>query len=201
MATGHNVQLTAEPLPALEMPSTSPLDSLFLRRPGSGITLPFQFVIYQHTSAAKYITSSILSFQGITDLTKHGRLCTLSQLECVIAPMFSVSKYPTSIDVTWTSNDVIPNSNNIMNYPSATRITLGGPLVTGPSIIKCPFGYINPIIKAPLAFTDFARISLNCTANPTGLKEAGEAVLASVLLRGEIHIAHPASALSSSPLL
>lgn len=198
MSSPDGLQLAAQPLPPMEMPKASPLDSLFNRRPGSGINLPFQFVIHNQTGAAKYISQSITSFTGVSSLIAHGRLCTLEELEVVVAPSFLATKYPVTSDICWTANDVIPNANNILNYPSATRITVGGPLAFGPSLLKCPFGYINNVIKAPLAFTDFPRISISCMEQPTAASEAKDSVLASILIRGVVHVSHPASTLSLS---
>lgn len=201
MSVSDNIQFAAQPLPNLEMPKSSPLSSLFSGQLGPGIELPFQFVIYNHTGFVKYLTQSVTSFRGIQNLIAHGRLCTLKELDCVVAPTFHVTKYATTVDVCWTSNDVVPNTNNILNYPSASRITLGGPLAFGPSVIPCPFGYINRVIKAPLAFTDFPRLSISCMENPTAKKEAGDVLLASIIVRGIIHVAHPSSTLSESSTL
>nr|QRD99864.1 MAG: polyprotein [Xanthi tymo-likevirus] len=198
MASNHTEQLAVQPLPNLEMPTTSPLNSLFALQPGPGMTIPFQFVVYNHTSAAKYISTSITSFAGVSELIKHGRLCTLKQLECVVTPTLNATCYPTTVDITWTANDVVPNSNNILNFPSSSRITVGGPLLAAPSIIPCPFGWINNIIKAPLAFTDFPRFSASLWPNPKAAKEDATAVLATIMIRGEVHVSHPAACLSVS---
>lgn len=201
MSVSDNVQLVTQPLPVMEVPKGSPLASLCSGKLGPGIELPFQFVIYNHTGSAKYLTQSVTSFRGIQNLISLGRLCTLKEVECVVAPTFNATKYPTTIDVCWTSNDIVPNTNNLLNYPSASRITIGGPLAFGPSTVPCPFGYINPVIKAPLAFTDFPRLSVSCMENPTAKKEAGEAVLASIIVRGVVHVAHPSSNLSEASTL
>lgn len=201
MSNNDNVQLSTQPLPSMEMPKGNPLTSLFSGQPGPGIELPFQFVIYNHDGSPKYLTQGITSFKGVQNLLCHGRLCTLKELECVVAPTFQATKFATTIDVSWTSNDVVPNTNNILNYPSSSRITIGGPLAFGPSIVPCPFGYINPVIKAPLAFTDFPRLSVACMENPTAKREAPNCILASILVRGIVHVAHPASALSEASTL
>lgn len=194
MSPLHNDHLASQSVPPL--PLSSP-QSGFAAEPSqsrAGINLPFQFILHKHKGEHAFHSSSFAAYHNIQSLTKLGREVSISSLELVVFPSQSSAEIPYTIDVAWSTNDVTPSIEDILCHPGAVRVTGGGPLAIGVSIIPCDFSCINRVIKHPIPYTDFPRLTFNCYLN-TSAKEKGANFtkeIAVLVLRGSLSISNPA---------
>lgn len=172
--------------PPLPLQPSAPLGS---NHPG--VVLPFQIKINDFTgSIPNSYTQALTSLTKIQTLIKPFRDAKLLHLEAVLYPNAPSYKTPVTVDLAWTPNDVTVANDDIIATPGSARITCGGLHLLQQGIVKCSLGYINPIIKCPIPYTNTPRINYLPHKHPD-IATTSTTTLASLIVRGTILLSHP----------
>lgn len=173
------------PLP-ISVPS--PLSTPKAPRPSSSVTLPFQHLYYDLTGTESGTTSTtVVELSSIKSLIKYYRNARLVSVEAVLFATSNSVSTPVTIDLVWTTADV--TATDILSTPGGVRFTLGGLNVTNGGELPCPLDYINPIIKAPLSFSDSPRL---CVKFHKISDKNNSPKLGVLLIRGKVSVDTPA---------
>jgi len=164
---------------------------------GPGMIFPFQTKLWDHKGEQKLISSGINSVTVVSDLMAMTRYAVLKSLEVVFFPAQATLSIPCAFDVVWTPNEVVPATTEILSYTNSTRVVLGGATCLGSVVVPCDFNLVNPVIKSPLSFSNYPRLSVNCwlntTANDANANKAYSATIATIIIRGELFLSQPSS--------
>lgn len=155
--------------------------------PLSSVKIPFQHLYYDITGAEKNTTSTtVAELAPVKNLTKFYRVAQLSDVEAVIFAGAPSVETPVTIDLVWTTADVI--SHDPVTTPGGIRFTIGGLNVTNSGQLPCPLHLINPIIKSPVAFHDAPRL---CVKFHPSHERATTKKSATLVIRGNIILSEP----------
>lgn len=190
MSASHSASNLPVPSPHdLGLPSCS--SSHIFPDDGSGVTLPFQSPVYSFKGEVKLYSVLMSSVPAITALTALGQVCELKTLEAVVYPSQYTTTVPCTVDLLWTPATDVPAQAELLHYYGSTRSVFAGTVSTGPAVLACDFTRCNPIIKAPLAFSDTPRLSAYFWDN--GKKASGSTeIYLTLVIRGTINVRRPA---------
>lgn len=158
---------------------------------GSGVTLPFQTPVYSFKGEVKLYSVLMSSVPAITTLTALGQICELKTLEAVVFPSQYTTTTACTVDLLWTPATDVPSQAELLHYYGSTRSVFAGTVSTGPVVLPCDFTRCNPIIKAPVAFSDTPRLSAYFWDNGKRPTSSAEIYL-TLVLRGTLNVRRPA---------
>lgn len=197
-----DTNLATQPLPSTDgvvlshqsLPPSPPLPlGSSLGRSSSGIVVPFQSLIFDLTGTET--KSASFTIQGLTKvaaLIKPFRDATITSLEAIVFPSAPSLKIPVTVDLAWTTADLTVEGTNVLATPASARITVGGLQLLHQGILPADLGYINPIIKCPIPYTNHPRLNIYFHQNSDAVSEGTAAkVKATVFVRGTLRLSHP----------
>lgn len=189
LPSSDSVVLSSQPLPPAPPP---PLGSS-LGRTSNRLVIPFQRLYYDLTGTETKSTSvTVQSLPNVASIIRGYRDAYLVHLEAIVFPSAPSLKIPVTVDLAWTTADVTVEGTNVLATPSSARITIGGLALMHQANLPCDLGYINPIIKSPIPYTNHPRLNIFFHSNPDALAEGTSAkTKASVVIRGSISVSHP----------
>lgn len=153
------------------------------------MTIPFQKLWFDLTGNEEKTSSVTLPELGpILKILPFFRDVCVENVEVVIMPAAAALSRPVTVDLAWTPADVKPGR-DIMKCPSGTRFTVGGLTISNNGVLPCDLGYMNPIIKSPLAYTNHPRLSALFHKQAGG--SVTDPISASVVIRGTLRCSHP----------
>nr|WBM81660.1 MAG: coat protein [Myotis brandtii tymo-like virus 1] len=187
----HNagVALPAQSLPQAPPP---PIGSS-LGHDRSGVTIPFQFWAAGLRGTEKNIyTVTVNSLDVITRHTKYYRDAQLTHLEAVVYPTSNSYKIPVTVDLVWTPADVTLSTGEVMKTPGSAKITVGGLNLVNHGVLACDLGYVNPILKSPIPYTNSPRLNIDFHQSPEAVAEGTRSTeKGDVYIRGVVRLSHP----------
>lgn len=189
MPSTDSVLLSSQPLPPAPPP---PLGST-LGKSSNRLIIPFQRLYYDLTGTETDSNSvTVQSLTNVASIIKGYRDAYIVQLEAIVFPSAPSLKIPVTVDLCWTTADVTVSGANVLATPSSARITIGGLALMHQATLPCDLGYINPIIKSPIPYTNHPRLNIYFHTNPDAVAEGSKAkTKASVIIRGSISVSHP----------
>ncbi|BAD35018.1 coat protein [Bombyx mori latent virus] len=189
LPSSDSVVLSSQPLPPAPPP---PLGSSLGRSP-QRLIIPFQRLYFDLTGTeTKSNSVTVQSLPNVSSIIKGYRDAYLVNLEAVVFPSAPSLKIPVTVDLCWTTADVTVEGFNVLATPSSARITMGGLALMHQATLPCDLGYINPIIKSPIPYTNHPRLNIHFHQSADAVLEGVRAgVKASVVIRGSISVSHP----------
>lgn len=189
LPSSDSVVLSSQPLPPAPPP---PLGST-LGRSSNRLIIPFQRLYFDLTGTeSKSNSVTVQSLPNVANIIKGYRDAYLVHLEAVVFPSAPSLKIPVTVDLCWTTADVTVEGSNVLATPSSARITIGGLALMHQATLPCDLGYINPIIKSPIPYTNHPRLNIFFHLNQDAVNEGTSAkTKASVVIRGSISVSHP----------
>lgn len=190
-APDHNAGV-AMPSQALPTAPTPPLGSS-LGNGGNSVKIPFQYLAADLLGTEQKIyTVTVNAIDVITRHTRYFRDARLSHLEAVVFPTNESYKIPVSVDLVWTPADVTLSTGDVMKTPGSAKITVGGLNLVNHGVLPCNLGYVNPIVKSPIPYSNSPRLNIDfhqaTDAVAEGLKAKRKG---QVFIRGTIELSHP----------
>lgn len=163
--------LASQPLPStdgvvlshqsLPQAPTPPLGSS-LGRSSHSIIVPFQHLYFDLTGTeSKSASITVQSIPKVVKLIALFRDAYLTSLEAVVFPSAPSLKIPVTVDLAWTTADLTVDGKDVLATPSSARITVGGLQLLHQGILPANLGYINPIIKSPIPYTNHPRLNIH----------------------------------------
>lgn len=189
MPSSDSVVLSSQSLPPAPPP---PLGSS-LGRSSNRLIIPFQKLYFDLTGTeSKSNSVTVQSLTNVASIIKGYRDAYIVDLEAIVFPSAPSLKIPVTVDLCWTTADVTVEGVNVLATPSSARITIGGLALMHQATLPCDLGYINPILKSPIPYTNHPRLNIFFHQNPDAVSEGVDAkTKASVIIRGSISVAHP----------
>lgn len=184
-----SVVLSSQPLPPAPPP---PLGSS-LGQSSNRLIIPFQRLYFDLTGTETNSNSvTVQSLPNVASIIKGYRDAYIVQLEAIVFPSAPSLKIPVTVDLCWTTADVTVEGVNVLATPSSARITIGGLALMHQATLPCDLGYINPIIKSPIPYTNHPRLNIFFHQNADAVAEGTKAkTKASVIIRGSVSVSHP----------
>lgn len=189
LPSSDSVVLSGQPLPPAPPP---PLGSSLGQSPHR-LIIPFQRLYFDLTgNESKSNSVTVQSLPNVASIIKGYRDAYIVHLEAVVFPSAPSFKIPVTVDLCWTTADVTVEGSNVLATPSSARITIGGLALMHQATLPCDLGYINPIIKSPIPYTNHPRLNIYFHQSPDAANEGVNAkTKASVVIRGSISVSHP----------
>lgn len=189
MPSSDSVLLSSQPLPPAPPP---PLGSS-LGQSSHRLIIPFQRLYFDLTGTeSKSNSVTVQSLPNVASIIKGYRDAYIVHLEAIIFPSAPSLKIPVTVDLCWTTADVTVEGSNVLATPSSSRITIGGLALMHQATLPCDLGYINPIIKSPIPYTNHPRLNIFFHQSQDAVNEGVNAkTKASVIIRGSISVSHP----------
>nr|UNI73999.1 MAG: coat superfamily protein [brine shrimp tymo-like virus 1] len=159
---------------------------------GPCMTLPFQFTLLNWTGAHKMINLDLAAAPELKKLVEPYRFAKLLNLEVIICPRQSASKYSGTAEIRFCPSDVTPSPNEMMDSVGTVSVSCGGPIgFISNSAIACPLDRFSPVIKSPFLPTDRIRVVVNHWLNTEATKVNNTGIIFSSILRGTVLVAYP----------
>lgn len=191
-----NTDRTVVSTQALPAPPPLPLQPS-IKSNHSGLIIPFQhYWNYVFGIKDQLKTVTISTHSVILNIAKHYRDAELVSLEAVIYPTAASYKFPITVDVVWTPDHINPDQSELLNTPGSARITSGGLNLMQQGVVACNLGYINPIVKCPIPYTNHPRLTIFENRNPD-VSTSSTTILCIVIFRGSLRVSHPIAIASS----
>lgn len=189
LPSSDSVVLSSQSLPPAPPP---PLGSSLGHSPNR-LIIPFQRLYFDLTGTeSKSNSVTVQSLPNVASIIKGYRDAYIVNLEAVVFPSAPSLKIPVTVDLCWTTADVTVDGTNVLATPSSARITIGGLALMHQATLPCDLGYINPIIKSPIPYTNHPRLNIFFHQNPDAVNEGVNAkTKASVIIRGSVSVSHP----------
>lgn len=180
----------------LSTQSLPPAPEISPSLPGSSqhhITIPFQSLIFDLNGTETKSYSTVLpTLPIIAKHIQYFRYATVSNLEAVVFPSAAALKIPVTVDLAWTTADVVPTGKDVLGTPSSARITIGGLDIVNSGVLAADLRYINPVIKSPISYSDTPRLSMHFHSNPDAVAQGlSTKIKATIFIRGDLHLSSP----------
>lgn len=173
-------------LPTLQLPNPSPIPIPL--QTGTSVVVPFSSYFMTLRPDQEVVTSQALSsLSQIAKIIAAWRDASVLFAEAVIFPNANAAAYPTTAELAWTPNDLVPSAANIHNYPLYSSYTVGTYNLGTASTLPLDLSLINPVIKSPIPYTNGPRLTGLCPlVNKDQVYKTG-----SVLVRGRLILSNP----------
>nr|BAJ14665.1 replicase-associated protein [Poinsettia mosaic virus] len=169
--------------------------SLIPRPPfqGGSRTVPFQTVAMDVVAAGGNATFNLAGHVSLSEITAPYRKARLAELKAIVCPTAASFQSPITLDLVWSTNNVIFTDLQILQVYGGTRFAIGGPLLSHTYELRADLSYLNPVIKDSVSYVDTPKLTLNAS-DPTGSGSTATTV-ATVLVSGKLmfptHWPHP----------
>nr|BCK74113.1 coat protein [Poinsettia mosaic virus] len=169
--------------------------SLIPRPPfqGGSRTVPFQTVAMDVVAAGGNATFHLAGHVSLSEITAPYRKARLAELKAIVCPTAASFQSPITLDLVWSTNNVIFTDLQILQVYGGTRFAIGGPLLSHTYELRADLSYLNPVIKDSVSYVDTPKLTLNAS-DPTGSGSTTTTV-ATVLVSGKLmsptHWPHP----------
>nr|UEV87736.1 polyprotein [Poinsettia mosaic virus] len=160
--------------------------SLIPRPPfqGGSRTVPFQTVAMDVVAAGGNATFNLAGHVSLSEITAPYRKARLAELKAIVCPTAASFQSPITLDLVWSTNNVIFTDLQILQVYGGTRFAIGGPLLSHTYELRADLSYLNPVIKDSVSYVDTPKLTLNAS-DPTGSGSTATTV-ATVLVSGKL---------------